>query len=133
MVGDVAGKGVLASQELSRENAEQLSVTLLFGILDLESGELSLLNAGHDGSWRGSADGCVEQITCPTDVGGPPLCVIDDFAYVAQKLSLSPGDTLCLISDGVSEAMNVQHEQYGAKRLESGLKATAGKSRRPMR
>ena len=160
MVGDVAGKGVpaslfmaiaktlaksiasrvdqglgvittLANQELSRENAEQLFVTLLIGILDLESGELSLVNAGHDGPWRVSADGRVEQITCPTDAGGPPLCVIDDFSYVAQKLSLSPGDTLCLITDGVTEAMNVQHEQYGAKRLESVLQTTDGKALPP--
>lgn len=154
LVGDVSGKGVpaslfmaiaktlaksialrvheglgaivtLANQELSRENAELLFVTLLVGVLDVESGDLSLVNAGHDGPWRIALDGRFEHIVCPLDAGGPPLCVIDDFAYVAQRVRLSPGDTLCLITDGISEAMNAGGEAYGSERLLHVLKAAS--------
>lgn len=154
MVGDVSGKGVpaslfmaiaktlaksialrvdsdlgaivtLANRELARENAEMLFVTLLVGVLDAESGELSLVNAGHDGPWRISAAGEIEHMDCPAQAGGPPLCVIDDHVYVAQQAMLRPGDTLCLITDGVGEAMNANGEAYGTKRLEKVLKGSA--------
>ncbi|MFZ4535111.1 CHASE2 domain-containing protein [Propionivibrio sp.] len=154
VVGDVSGKGVpaslfmaiaktltksisllvdeglgtivtLANKELARENAELLFVTLLIGVLDVESGELSLVNAGHDGPWRIAVDGSSEQIGGPPGAGGPPLCVIDDFEYVAQSVRLSPGDTLCLITDGITEAFNSGHEAYGKERLLDVLKAAS--------
>ena len=153
MVGDVSGKGLpaslfmaiaktltksisrrldeglgaivtLANRELAGENAELLFVTLLIGVLDVDSGELSLVNAGHDGPWRIQA-GSSQQIACPPDAGGPPLCVIDDFSYVAQPLRLLPGDTLCLITDGISEAINAAGAAYGKERLVSVLQATS--------
>lgn len=154
MVGDVSGKGVpaslfmaiaktlaksialrvheglgvivtLANQELARANAELLFVTQLIGVLDVDSGDLSLVNAGHDGPWRIALDGRFEHIVCPLDAGEPPLCVIDDFTYVAQQVRLSPGDSLCLITDGISEAMNAGGQAYGSERLVQVLKAAS--------
>ena len=49
--------------------------------------------------------------------GGPPLCVIRDFAYSASELELEPGGWLCVVTDGVTEAMNERGELYGAARL----------------
>ena len=116
----------LANSELSRENAEQLFVTLLIGLLDVDTGQLSLVNAGHDGPWRIATDGHIEQLTCPPDAGGPPLCVIDDFDYTAQHAQLSPGDTLCLLTDGITEALNATGERYGTKRLLRVLSTSTG-------
>jgi serine phosphatase RsbU (regulator of sigma subunit) len=61
-------------------------------------------------------------------IGGPPLCVVDDFAYEAGRAQLAPGDTLCLMTDGVVEAMNGAGELYGRARLEAvltGVRAAA--------
>ena len=152
IIGDVSGKGVPASlfmattrtlarsialrmdegagavvsaanRELAWENAEFLFVTLLFGVLDVERGELALVNAGHDGPWRLAADGTVTQITCPPEAGGPPLCVLDDHHYTAQTLQLSPGDTLCLVTDGITEAFDAKGQAYGSERLTQVLRA----------
>lgn len=150
VVGDVSGKGLPASifmavaktlaktiaqyladepgrvaeltnAELSKENPEMLFVTALIGVLDIVSGELALVNAGHDGPWRIAADGRLDHIESPPDGGGPPLCVLDEFPYQAQTARLRPGDTLCMITDGITEAMNAAGEIYGAKRLEAVL------------
>jgi adenylate cyclase len=110
-----------ANEDLSRENVGMLFVTLLLGVLNVNTGELTLVNAGHDAPWRVSASGEVEKLPTPVDTGGPPLCVVDDFPYTAQHLRLEPGDTLCVITDGVTEAMNGAGDLYGGQRLDKAL------------
>jgi adenylate cyclase len=112
-----------ANQDLARENAGALFVTLLLGVLNVRSGQLELVNAGHDSPWRISRNGAVEKIATPPETGGPPLCVLDDFAYVSQQVQLAPGDTLCLITDGVTEAVNGKNELFGGARLHAALAA----------
>lgn len=159
VVGDVSGKGVPASLfmavtktlaktiavhanaapaaivqltngELASENPEMLFVTLLLGVLDVATGELTLVNAGHEGPWQISAAGRVDHLESPPDAGGPPLCMVDDFPYRAQFARLDAGDALCLITDGVTEAMNPGGEIYGTQRLEAVLRGAAGLSAR---
>ena len=64
-------------------------------------------------------------------VAGPPLCVFEDFDYQTGRVKLEPGDTLCLMTDGVIEATNVQAELYGRVRLETVLKDLAAASSDP--
>lgn len=106
-----------ANMELSRENPEMLFVTLAAGILDAETGEVELVNAGHDIPWRIGAGG-PRHIAAD---GGPPLCVIEGFAYPVVRLALAPGESLCLVTDGVTEAMNAANEIYGTARLAAAL------------
>ena len=47
---------------------------------------------------------------------------MDDMIYDAQEMTLSPNETLFLFTDGLTEAKNESHEQFGAKRLESILR-----------
>jgi serine phosphatase RsbU (regulator of sigma subunit) len=151
MVGDVSGKGLPASlfmvvakalsrsialrgegdmglimnsanRELVRENPEMLFVTSVAGILDAANGQVYLCNAGHDAPRRITADGRIELLQ-PAD--GPPLCVIDDFEYPVQQYQLQPGESLCLTTDGISEAMNKAGELYGNERLNSLLAGVA--------
>ena len=119
--GSPAEVVMATNQDLSRENVGNLFVTLLLGVLDVQSGALELVNAGHDAPWRVGPNGQVERIVAPVDTGGPPLCTVDDFVYVAQHVQLSPGDTLCMITDGVTEAMNAKSELFGAHRLQAVL------------
>jgi adenylate cyclase len=44
--------------------------------------------------------------------------VIDDFPYVAASHQMRPGETICLVTDGVTEAVNAGGELYGRRRLD---------------
>ncbi len=152
-IGDVSGKGIPASlfmaisktltgalarrnndlgqamqeveNELSRNNPEFLFVTAFVGVLDVESGILDFVCAGHDAPLlqRG-------RRVFPIDISAasaPPLCALGDFPFVSAKTRLEAGDTLCLFTDGVTEAGNGS-ELYGAHRLAATLAAGAPES-----
>ena len=106
--------------ELARENPEALFVTMVAGILDADSGRLELANAGHDAPWRITAAGTADSLAT---VGGPPLCVLEGHPYQSTAFQLVPGDALCLITDGITEAMNSAGELYGSERLALLLKS----------
>lgn len=112
-----------ANREVSRENPEAMFVTAFAGILDLRSGELAYCNAGHDNPYvlrSGSAE--LQRLA---DGDGPPLCVIEDFGYTGASHTLAPGEMLCLITDGVTEAQTAAGELYGGARLHKVLEQCA--------
>jgi len=120
--------GTIISQaniELARENPEMLFVTGLAGLLDLDTGVLELVNAGHDAPWLIKNQGHIERIE---GSGGPPLGVMDDFNYPYKKVQLSVGDTLLFVTDGVYEAMNSKDELYGTDRITVLLERVASDS-----
>lgn len=100
--------------ELARENPEQLFVTIVAGILDAVSGEVQMSNAGHDAPWLIGRDGAAHHLEL---AGGPPLCVLENYPYQTTRMQLAQGDMLCLITDGITEAMNEAGELYGSARM----------------
>lgn len=151
MIGDVSGKGVAASlfmamakalcksvalrdpaagpaalmnaalTEIGRDNAAQLFVTMFIGLLDLDSGELAYCNAGHDDPiLLTAADTAAVRLS---GGDGPPLCAVDGFDYTGATHRLSRGDTLCLFSDGVVDALDARGSSYGDARLATTLQA----------
>ena len=111
------------NEDLERENAESLFVTLLLGVLDANTGSVQLVNAGHDAPWLLRQGEAVLQLQAAAEAGGPPLCVLPDFAYPVQHIQLQPGDTLYLATDGITEAANPLGLLYGGKRLQNALQA----------
>lgn len=109
------------NEDLERENAESLFVTLLLGVLDAKSGAVLLVNAGHDAPWLLRQGQAVAQVQAVASAGGPPLCVLPGFAYPVQQLQLQPGDALFLATDGITEATNLQGLLYGSERLQAAL------------
>jgi serine phosphatase RsbU (regulator of sigma subunit) len=132
LIGDVTGKGVPAAlfmalskalsksmllrqgddletavtaldEELSRDNSEDMFVTMLIGIFDDASGRLTMVNAGHENPLLVRADGSVSELAMD---GGPPLCAACGFAYAAETIMLEPGDGLVVVTDGVTEAQD---------------------------
>ena len=85
--------------------------------IDLATGEVMLMSAGHEHPLLVRADGSVS--THELD-GGPPFCIVD-FPYPDEPMKLAPGETLVLISDGVSEALNAKSELFGHARLLAAL------------
>ena len=149
MLGDVSGKGLSASifmavskalcksvtlrsqdtdvgdlmtatnLEIGRDNASSLFVTAFAGVLDLTSGDVEYCNAGHENPFIvRKASGAVERVE---DGGGPPLCAVDGFAYRSAQLRLAPGDLLCLVTDGVTEAESAAGTLYGVDRVAAAL------------
>jgi len=147
LVGDVSGKGLPASifmavskalckstalrrgrrvdellreanVEIARENPEFLFVTVFAGVLDVLSGRLEYCSAGHEPPFVLTPEG---EITRLAEGGGPPLCVLEGFSYAAAEHEMSRGGIICVVSDGVTEAMNPAGELYGAGRLRNAL------------
>jgi len=108
-----------ADGEISRDNTEGLFVTMLAGILDAQTGLLEYCNAGHEPPYLlPNGDRPLLRLM---DGGGPPLCAVDRFPYAASSRRLVPGDTICLVTDGVLEAMSPKAEAYGRSRFEALL------------
>jgi serine phosphatase RsbU (regulator of sigma subunit) len=110
-----------AGREISRDNTEGLFVTLWAGVLDVATGELVYCNAGHEPPYV--VPNGRERVERLAHDGGPPLCVMDEFPYDTRSHRLNPGDTLCLITDGIVEATSVAGQFYGRARFEALLSA----------
>ena len=122
---DAAAVLTLANQQLCQANEEMMFITVFFAILDVHTGELIYVNGGHNPplvSHR--TDTGTEWTYLRTEKKSRPLGVIEDFVYTANKLTLAPGDTLFLYTDGVTEAMNTEEQLYGEERLQDFLNHT---------
>lgn len=114
-----------ANAEITRENAGNLFVTAIIGFLDLSTGDLSWVNAGHDPPYL-LRPGAPPK---PLDAGGgPPLCAVDEFPYDVERLRLAPGDSLLFYTDGVAEAADPTQALYGLARLEELLTRVGGEN-----
>lgn len=110
-----------ANAEIARDNPESFFVTAFAGVLDVRSGVLEFCNAGHEPPYLCRPGTAPERLEHP---GGPPLCVLERYAYPCARRSLVPGETLCVVTDGVTEAMDRAGAFYGAARLQAVLKNT---------
>lgn len=124
--GQVAVMMREADAEISRDNAEGLFVTVLAGILDARTGELEYCSAGHEPPLLLPRGG--RALLRLDEGGGPPLCAVDGFPYVPATRRLEPGDTLCLITDGITEAAGPDGQLYGRERLHALLGRVGGAS-----
>ena len=109
MQADPATMAEAINAELLKDNGEAMSVTMLLGILDLNNGEIRMACAGHEDPLRMSKEGKVQRIRLK---GGVPLCIAE-LGYPLETLKLEPGETLVLITDGVTEAQNAKGELFG--------------------
>ncbi|WP_152664011.1 CHASE2 domain-containing protein [Sphingomonas sp. SRS2] len=117
-VPSLADAAFILNEELTRDNSESMNVTMLVGVMDLSTGELMLMSAGHEDPLHVRTDGSIAVHKLD---GGPPFCIVD-FPYPDEPMKLAPGETLVLISDGVSEALNASDALFGHERLMAALK-----------
>jgi sigma-B regulation protein RsbU (phosphoserine phosphatase) len=88
-------------------------VTLFYGVLDASNRILQYTNAGHLRPILIGSDGSVRHL----ENGGALLGVFPDWKYENSTVALSPGDILMLFTDGITEAMNPDGEEFGEERL----------------
>lgn len=93
-------------------------VTVFLAVYNLETGELVCVNAGHNPPLLKTADGKWEYQKIKHSVA---LGISMKAKYANVSLQLNKGDSILLYTDGVTEAMNWNNEQYGEKRLKEFL------------
>jgi len=90
-------------------------ITFFIAVLDSKSGELDIVNAGHNPILLRRADGSLEKL----DAGGVGLGMFDfSTPLTGQKSIMNSGDKLFLYTDGIPEAMNEKEEEYSDERME---------------
>jgi len=106
--------------ELIKSNKEKLFVTAWLGMLDLKTGALSYVNAGHNPPFLIRADGSVESVRSrPNFVLGRKK----GLRYMEHRMQLSPGDRLLLYTDGLTDATNPEGEMFTVERVEERLRS----------
>ena len=91
----------------------QRFTTAFLAILDMRSGEMISVNAGHNAPMLRRTNGTVERL----DTGGLPLGIMSDAHYDCASTAIGPGDEIVVFTDGVVEAVNDREEEFGETRL----------------
>lgn len=151
-LGDVSGKGIPASllmsnvqamvrllarmdippcESIRRANELLLEctppekfVTFFLTVLDTATGRLEFCNAGHNPPLQVNAAGECRRLV--TD--GAVLGIIRGFAYTGSATSMAPGEVLVMFSDGVTEAVDQDDDEFGEARLTAVVKTHASES-----
>ena len=89
-------------------------ITFFVAILDRSSGMMDYVNAGHNPPTIVRADGSMEML----ETGGLLLGVMKGLGYEKGVIELRSGDVFAMFTDGVTEAMSKEGEEYGEERLE---------------
>ena len=146
-VGDVSGKGIPASlfmsmskallskvldqtdqtkdiitrvnNELSLNNDSNMFVTLVIGVMDLNTGKLLITNAGHNLPYIKKHTG---ELICLEEIQGPLVGTFEGVEFKQQSIQMGKGDIVLFYTDGVTEAQNIRDEFYDDDRLEDLLK-----------
>lgn len=87
--------------------------TVFFGLLDPSNGMVLYINAGHESPLLIS-NGTIKARLDPT---GPAVGMLPDMEFNLEQTALNPGDALILYTDGVTDALNGENEQFNEERL----------------
>lgn len=153
VVGDVSGKGISAAMFMGvtrillrsagllfqksdecisyvnnvicGDASDNIFVAVLYGILDMNSGDIDFTNAGHTAPFILKKDG---TINCIPISNNTVVGVFEDYKYKNSTLKLQNGDTLFICTDGMTEAFNQDNVVYGKERLVNQLSQLIGQS-----
>lgn len=146
VIGDVSGKGIPAAifmavsrtfirvmgqrgisalecmnyvnNLLCNDNNSCMFVTVFYGILNIKTGELEFVNAGHNPPYILDKQGTVKELQITRN---SVLGCFDNYQYKPDKAQLNHGDIFYLYTDGVTEAFNANEEAFGTDKLEQDL------------
>ncbi len=147
IVADVSGKGIAASlltgyvdalvnaylgedmepAEIFNKVSPQMNAktpvesfaTAFLGILSVDTGVLRFASAGHDPTIVVRAGGETELLM-PT---GMPLGLMPEATYTSSEITLDPGESIVMYTDGITEAANPEQEEFGRERIEEVCRA----------
>ena len=150
-IGDVSGKGIPASlvmavtrvlfrtisaneeqpdrivslinDTIAEDNELSMFVTLFVGVIELKTGHMTYCNAGHDAPLLISKDGHRIGLL-PTDCN-LPAGAMPGWEFSRQETVIDSGTTIFLYTDGLTEAEDINHGQFGDERMLATAHATA--------
>ncbi|MBX3388263.1 MAG: PP2C family protein-serine/threonine phosphatase [Phycisphaeraceae bacterium] len=130
--GDGSAAGVLrfANHRLVASRLEGNFVTAFFGVFDPETARLNYASAGHNPPrFLDSQNRSIRGIE---DGAGLPLGITEDLGIWSEDLQLSPGDSILLYTDGITEAFGAQGtdakaDMFGIERLDAAILASDGR------
>jgi sigma-B regulation protein RsbU (phosphoserine phosphatase) len=153
IIGDVSGKGIPAAMFMAvsktllkatalkgippdsclesvnsilvEESLPSMFVTVFYGIFDTRNGSFEYCNGGHNPPYVISKEGQVRQLD---NRGGVFLGCLKNLDYESNVVMLQPGETLFLVTDGITEAMNTEEAMFGENRTQESLLAHSGES-----
>ena len=104
----------MANRQIIATNSQGMFVTVFMCVIELSSGKMTYVNAGHNPPLIKRKDGNFSylQSTPNLVLGG-----MDDIIYEEHKDQLEPNDILLLYTDGVTEALNNNKKMYGERHL----------------
>ena len=157
-IGDVAGKGVPASlvmavtrslfrtasvhedspesivktinEAMADMNDSDMFVTLFVGVLDMKSGQLRYCNAGHEEPLL-IREKSASLSTLPPSSSNIPVGLMSGWNFEGQEICLRSGATIFLYTDGLTEAENSSHAQFGKQRVVRTLRVALSRSSAP--
>lgn len=115
---DVDEVFTIANARLCQNNDAGMFVTAWLGILDLETGNLRYVNAGHNPPAVRKEGGRFELLKSRANL---VLAGMDGIRYRSAEMTLEPGDEIYLYTDGVTEAQNGQNVLFGNERMLQSL------------
>ena len=149
-IGDVSGKGIPASlvmtvvssmfrtlsasennpakiissmnSSIAGRNDSMMFITLFVGALDIATGKLNYSNAGHNAPVVVSG-GKSQTLKVDPNI---PVGIMQDWVFSLQEITLSPGSTLFLYTDGLTEATRSGGELFGEERMLEALSGNDG-------
>ena len=111
------------NESLSNMNETSMFVTLFIGVLDLPTGRLRYCNAGHDAPLLikhpagDGSEGVLNQVSKLDVVSNIAIGIVNSFQFEGQETMISPHTTIFLYTDGLTEAENASHQQFGYERI----------------
>ena len=114
-----------ANRKLCENNEANMFITAFMGFLDLKTGKLRYVSAGHNPPLLCHADGGFQYLPKSKTI---VLAAMEGYPYKAQEIQLAPGDMIYTYTDGVTEATDSNNELYGEPRLQEALNARSWNS-----
>jgi len=106
---------ITASNDLLYNSTEPTKfATLFFGIINIASKEITYCNAGHNNPYHYKKDLSYSELSA----GGIILGCLPGSVYEEDSIILSTDEMILIYSDGITEAMNKDNEEYGEDRLQ---------------
>lgn len=110
------------------ENDAMHYFTMIYGLLDVETGQATISHAGHPSAILLHSDSSLEM----TETGGVPIGMLPEMVYEESTWTLIVGDRIILYTDGITECENVLGEQFTMERFQDLLRQHCQKPLRDM-